>query len=182
MEYVQTLLGRIDLNSIAGVNVALKDPRGLFAGLVVVVAVLYGLSVGKTKALVSLLAVYVAYMLTVLFPFMPWLQAQVVLPETTPVLALGLFLVLYIVTFLLLSHSMMKHRLTLGEISLVKVVLISVVQLGLLSSIAISLLPSDFAAKSFGPAYSYLAGSRALWAWAVASLLIMPFMRHRNRD
>ena len=52
--------------------------------------------------------------------------------------------VFYILTFLLLVNSMMRHRLTLGEISIFKVVLISVVQLGLLASIALSLLPEDF--------------------------------------
>jgi hypothetical protein len=183
MEALQNLLGRFT-GAAAGIDMSgvLQKPNGLFAILAFVVLVLYGLSAGKTKALVSLLSVYAAYALTVLFPFMDRVSSQIPLPENAPILGLLVFLVFYLVTFLLLSHSMIRHRLTLGEISMAKVVLISVVQLGLLSSISISLLPDEFAARSFGFAYPYLAGKLALWLWAVASLIILPFMRASSRE
>jgi hypothetical protein len=182
MEFLHNILARIDIGRFGAFSKVLSDPRGLFVLLVTIVVILYGLSVGKTKAMVSLLSVYVAYILTVMFPFLPWLQEQVIMPEGAPVLMVLLFFVLYLTTFLILSHSIVKGRLTLGEISIWKVVLISVVQLGLLGCVTASLLPADFAAKTFGPAYQYLAGQRALWAWAVASLLIMPFMKSSHRD
>lgn len=182
MQTVTNLLGSINVGSIAGLGSLLRNPNGLFAVLGLVIFLLYGLSVGKSKALVSLLAIYVAYLLTVLFPFLPWLQAQIILPQEAPVLNALVFAIFYIVTFMLLSHSMMRHRLTLGEISLAKVVIISIVQLGLLSSITISLVPAEFGAKAFGLAYPYLAGQRMLWIWAVASLIILPFMRAHVRE
>jgi hypothetical protein len=182
MQTVTNLLGRIDVGSIAGLGPLLRSSKGLFALLGLVIFLLYGLSVGKTKALVSLLAIYVAYMLTVFFPFLPWLKSQIILPDQAPVLSVGLFAIFYILTFLLLSHSMMRHRLTLGEISITKVVFISIVQLGLLASITISLLPAEFGAKIFGVAYPYLAGQKALWLWAASSLLILPLMKAERRE
>lgn len=183
MEALQNLLGRFT-GAAAGVDMSgiLQNPNGLFAMLAFVVLVLYGLSAGKTKALVSLLSVYAAYVLTVLFPFMDRVSGLVILPENAPIQELLVFFVFYLATFLLLSHSMLRHRLTLGEISIVKVVLISIVQLGLLSSIAISLLPDDFAVRSFGFTYPYLAGKLALWLWALASLVMLPFMRASARE
>ncbi len=183
MDVVQNLLGRVT-GTAAGLNLSgiLQNPNGLFAMLIFVVLVLYGLSAGKTKALVSLLSVYAAYVLTTLFPFMDRVSSLVTLPEDAPISELLVFFVFYLATFLLLSHSMLRHRLTLGEISVAKVVLISIVQLGLLSSIAISLLPQEFAADSFGILYPYLAGKLALWLWALASLVMLPFMRASARE
>ncbi len=183
MEVLKNILGRF-AGAASGTELSgvLQNPRGLFALLALVVLVLYGLSVGKTKALVSLLSVYVAYVLTVLFPFLPWLSGQITLPENAPILELLVFFAFYLATFLLLSHSMLRHRLTLGEMSMLKVIIISIVQLGLLSSIAISLLPDDFAVHSFGFAYPYLAGKLALWLWALASLCILPFVRASARE
>lgn len=159
---------------------ALRDPKGLFLMLAVVVLVLYGLSVGRTRALVSLLSIYVAYMLAVLFPFLPWLAEK--LPESSRSMgAVGLFIILYALTFVILSQSMLKGRLTLGEISLWQVLIISLVQVGLLASICVSLISAERGQQLLGPMYRWFGGQYPLWAWAVASLLIMPFMRSRSR-
>lgn len=160
---------------------ALRAPKGLFAMLTVVVLVLYGLSVGRTRALVSLLSIYVAYMISALFPYLDAVQEK--LPEQyRPLAAVMLFIVFYALTFSILSQSMLKGRLTLGEISLWQVVVISVVQIGLLGVISISLLPEDTGRQLIGPLYPWFGGQRTLWAWAVASLLIMPFMRSRKKS
>jgi hypothetical protein len=157
------------------------EPRGLFVLLALIVCILYGISVGKTKALVSLLSIYVAYVLTVLFPFLDhvlrWIPGNI--QDSGKAL---LFLALYITAFLLLSHAMARGRLTLGEISLVKVVIISIVQLGLIASMTLSLLPEEFATREFGPFKLLVAGAYALWGWAAGSLIILPFMRVRRRS
>jgi hypothetical protein len=161
---------------------AVRDPKSLFALLAVVVLVLYGLSVGRTRALVSLLSIYVAYMLAVLFPFLSRIAEK--LPGQYQSLApVGLFIVLYALTFTILSQSMLKGRLTLGEISLWQVLIISLVQIGLLASICVSLVPLERGQQLLGPLYRWFGGQYPLWGWAVASLLIMPFMRsRRSRD
>jgi hypothetical protein len=182
MDWLANLIDVSRLSSLGGgAGEALREPRGLFALLVLVLLVLYGLSVGKTKALVSLLSIYIAYVLTVLFPFMDVVLVRLPQQAQQGGVAL-LFLVLYIATFLLLSHAMTKGRLTLGEISVTRVVIISIVQLGLIASMTLSLVPTDLAAYGLGGILPFLAGERALWIWAAGSLLILPFMRAKPRS
>lgn len=177
-----TLANLIDvsrLQQLAGVGDALREPRGLFVATVFVVLVLYGLSVGRTKALVSLLSIYVAYTLTVLFPFLDGVAVRMN-DQIRPVTAVLVFLSAYIIVFLLLSHSSMRTRMTLGEISMLQVLLISVVQIGLLASIATSLVPPQLAQRAFGSLLPFIAGQRALWLWAAASVAILPVLRTRQ--
>ncbi|HUO75327.1 MAG TPA: hypothetical protein VMU12_00165 [Candidatus Paceibacterota bacterium] len=181
MDKLANLIDVSRLQQLAGVGDALKQPRGLFVAMVFVVLVLYGLSVGKTKALVSLLSIYVAYVLTVLFPFLDMLSGRLNDP-VRPYAAVLLFLGWYLLVFLLLSHSAMRTRMTLGEISMFQVVLISLVQMGLLASISTSLVPPQLAQSTFGSLLPFLAGQRALWLWAVAAVVIMPFMHAKSRD
>ena len=175
---MDSILSRIPWSVLttASLTDALRDPKGLFALLAVVALVLYGLSVGRTRALVSLLSIYVAYMLAVLFPYFTWLSANIP-TQYREMTAVGLFIVLYAVTFSILSSSMLKGRITLGEISIWQVVVISVIQIGLLASICVSLIPAEHGAQLMGPLYRWFGGQPAMWAWAAASLLIMPFMR-----
>lgn len=178
---MQSILSRIpSWPGTAALTDALKAPKGLFALLVVVILVIYGLSVGRTRALVSLLSIYFAYMLAVLFPYRSVIDAK--LPEQYGSFsAVFLFIALYGLTFTILSNSMLRGRLTLGEISIWQVMIISAVQIGLLASICISLIPVDSGMKLAGPLYGAFGGSRTLWAWAAASLIIMPFMRSRKK-
>ncbi|HTP57094.1 MAG TPA: hypothetical protein VMJ72_02360 [Candidatus Paceibacterota bacterium] len=181
MDRFANLLDVSRLQQLTGVGDALREPRGLFVAMVLVVLVLYGLSVGRTKALVSLLSIYVAYSLTVLFPFLDVLSGRLT-DQLRPVAAVLLFLATYLVVFLLLSHSAMRTRMTLGEISFLQVLLISVVQIGLLASISVSLVPPTLAEHTFGSLVPYLAGQRVLWAWAAAAVVLMPLMHAKSRD
>lgn len=181
MDWLANLIDVSRLAPLSGAGDALREPRGLFVLLALVVLVLYGLSVGKTRALASLLSIYVAYVLTVLFPFFERLRGY--LPERAqPAAAALVFLCLYVLTFLALSRATVRGRLSLGEISLPKVIIISIIQLGLLASILLSLLPPEFAERGFGPLGRYIAGQYALWGWAVVSLAILPFMRAHRKD
>ncbi len=169
------------LQQLTGVGDTLRSPRGLFGALALVILVLYGLSVGRTKALISLLSIFVAYTLTVLFPFLDLVSGRLN-DQIRPAAGVLLFLGLYILVFLLLTHSAMQARMTLGEISFWQVLVISVVQIGLLASIATSLIPPALAERSFGSLVPYLAGQRVLWGWAGAAVLILPFMRAKSRE
>ncbi len=169
------------LPNTAVFSAVFRDPKALFAVLALVILVLYGISVGRTRALVSLLSIYFAYMLAVLFPFLPWVTEKMPL-QYRSLASVALFIVLYGITFTILTKSMLKGRITLGEISFWQVVVISLVQIGLLTSICLSLLPVQNGQQLIGPLYRWFGGQQALWAWAVASLLMMPFMRAHRRE
>lgn len=170
-----------EIPNTAAIADTLRDPKGLFALFAVVALVLYGISVGRTKALVSLLSIYVAYMLAVLFPFLPWLTER--LPSSIqPLLSAGVFIALYALTFAVLSSSLTRTRLSLGEISVWRVAIVSIIQVGLLASICASLMPADIKQQFLGPLEMLIGSRYALWAWAASSLAIMPFMRGHRRD
>jgi hypothetical protein len=156
----------------------LTDVRGLFAILAGIVVFLYGISVGKTRAI--MLSIYVAYALTMLFPSAGWVE-QFIPESERPLVLAGLFVFLYLAVFGVLNLSVLKRRLTMGELSIMKVVLISIVQIMLLASVTVSLLPSELVNETLGVVQPYLGGKGALFAWAVFAVLILPFMREKSR-
>lgn len=158
---------------------SITDVRGLFALLLGIIIFLYGISIGKTRAIVSLLSIYVAYALTVLFPFRAAVE-QVVEPESRPLIPAGVFIVAYLFVFGALNLSILRRRLTLGEISISKVLIISLIQIGLMASIIASLLPAEVTDR-FGMLKPYLTGGPVLFGWTVFAVLILPFMREKRR-
>ena len=172
------LLALANLSRISSLADLLKQPRALFALGAVAVLIVYGLSVGKTRALLSLLAIYVAYTLTLLFPFTSALTARV--PAAWRAYATAsLFVALYVAVFVILSRTLRKSRVAMGEISVFAVVAISVVQVGLLVAMVSSLAPED-SVRFTGSLGRFLTGPYALWGWAAGSLLILPFVRARG--
>ena len=155
------------------------DVRGLFAILAGIVVFLYGISVGKTRAILSLLSIYVAYALTVLFPSADWVRQFIPEDQRSLVLA-GVFVVLYLAVFGVLNMSVLRRRLTLGELSIAKVLLISIVQIALLASVTVSLLPPELVNETLGVVQPYMGSRAALFGWAVFAVLILPFMREKS--
>lgn len=156
------------------------DARGLFAILAGMIVFLYGISVGKTRAIISLLSIYVAYALTTLFPSAGWVAQFIPEPQRSLVHA-GIFVILYLVVFGLLNLSVLKRRLTLGEMSIPKVLLITIVQIALLATVTVSLLPHDLVNETLGAVQPYLTGRGALFGWFIFAVLILPFMREKSR-
>ena len=74
-------------------------PTTLFVGLALVFLILYGLSLGKTKALISLLGIYVALAFDAAFPYLE--QLHDALPIETEIYAtrLVVFMLMYLITF-----------------------------------------------------------------------------------
>ena len=78
----------------------------IFGVLALVCVLLFVLSIGRTRTLVSLLSVYVAFVLQAMFPYFGWLQKNATSITTDlPLLRVGLLLVAYVGSFLLLNYS-----------------------------------------------------------------------------
>lgn len=125
-----SFLQNIDLPSLSGSVNQFTGPQQLFVGLVLLFIFLYGLSVGKTRAVVSLLGIYIAFMLTATFPFMQQLANAIPGNQEGFMMSIGFFLGAYVAVFIVLNHSSLKTKLTIGEMSFWKVVAISVLQVG----------------------------------------------------
>lgn len=177
MDSVRELLSKFDLSQLQGFLGAFTGPQQLFLLLVLLFIFLYGMSVGKTRALVSLLGIYVAYMLTMTFPFMEQLKSVLKTSASLGVVKTGLFLALYLIVFIILNHSSLKSRLSTGEMSLTQVFLVSLFQIGFLVSIIASFLPRELVPANAQQIYPYISTPTALFFWAVASVAILPFMK-----
>ncbi len=175
------LLNTGKLQQLAGSVGSLKNPYLLFGAVAAVMFVLYGMSVGRTKALVSLLALYVAYTLAVVFPFVDWWSEHVPV-AIKPSAPAVLFLALYGVSFFILSYAMAHARRTISEGSLLPLIFISVTQIGLLAAMTASFVAPAFAQRALGAALPFVAGQYALFFWSAGAVLVMLVMRPRSRD
>ncbi|MBI2068604.1 MAG: hypothetical protein HYT67_00650 [Candidatus Yanofskybacteria bacterium] len=157
-------------------------PEALFGILVVVFLLLYGLSLGRTRALISLLGIYIAYVLQAIFPYFSELHDAVRVSPEMYLTRIALFFVFYLTVFAILNRSLVKHRLTMKEFSIFWVSLISLFQLGILVSIILNFIPVD--KLTIFPEYllGYFAEQRALFFWLTAPVLILLMMRREKRS
>src|SRR3989344_3856179 len=118
-------------------------PEVLFFLLGVIFFLIWGLSLGRTRALVSLLSIYIAFVLKSTFPYFEYVSRSLNLKYDIKFIEIGLFFAAYIIVFAILNRSLVKVRLSMKETSLLLVGLISVLQLGLLISIIANNLPQD---------------------------------------
>lgn len=176
-----SFLNNIDLPDLSGNISRFTGPQQLFVALALLFIFLYGLSVGKTRAVISLLGIYVAFMLSYTFPFMQ--QVANVIPGNQEgyMLSIIFFLIAYVGVFLLLNHSALKSKLTIGEMSFWKVLMVSVLQVGFLSAIIMSSIPLGELPTTLQAVYPLFGTVTALFFWALASLAVLPFMKEGKR-
>lgn len=167
------------MEKLSSLNVG---PEMLFGLLAVIFLLLYGLSLGRTRALISLLAIYIAYVLQAIFPYFSELHNTMRLPVEMYVTRIAIFFIFYIVIFAILNRSLAKHRLTMKEFSIFWVSLISLLQLGILVAIVLNFIPVD--KLSLFPEYllGYFAEQRALFFWLTAPIVILITMKREKRS
>ncbi len=176
-----------NLAAISGFNFDL-GPSGLFAILGLIFLLLYGLSLGRTRALISLLGIYIAYAIMSVFPYLDRLHELVKISPELYFTRVGLFLLVYVVVFAVLNNSLVKSRLTIKEASFLSVSIISIMQLGLLVTIITNIVPVS-ALKISGNLYyvsEYFSTHEALFYWFLAPIIIVSFMKrgkkHRSSE
>lgn len=149
----------------------------LFGALGAVALSLYGLSLGRTRAVMSLMAIYVAYTISSLFPYFTEIEDMVSDTVAGYWIRIGFFLVSYIVIFVIFNFSLLRKRFSFAEFSLFGILLISLVQLGFAGSIIFSYLPSEIASGWLFGLYNYVGTQQALFFWAIVPLPSVFFLR-----
>lgn len=150
----------------------------IFILLALVCVLLFVLAMGRTRTLVSLLSVYVAFVLQAIFPYFGWLQKNAAaLTDDLAILRVGILLAAYVVSFLLLNRSVLKGRFNMADASFVSVILTGLVQLGFLASIILNLAPAE---QHYLPSgvLPYIANQKALFYWALAPLVLLIFQKN----
>lgn len=158
----------------------LANPGILFSLLALVFVLLYCLSLGRTRALISLLSIYIAFVFQYTFPYYSNIFESVTFTQDPGLIRVGIFLLIYVAAFFILNRSLLKSRLSLDETSIFWVLIISVLQLGLLSSIILNTIPT-LALPGVPTAFiNYLATSQALFYWATVPLIVLLFIKSKK--
>ena len=126
-------------------------PAWLFGALGTISISLFGLSMGRTRAIISLLSIYVALAFNQLFPYLDEIQKIVGNSIEKYWLRVGLFLAVYLAAFLIFNSSFLKRKISSHEYSLFWIIILSAIQLGFMVSIIFSIIPEPLSLKwSFG--------------------------------
>ena len=154
-------------------------PSGLFAILGLIFLLLYGLSLGRTRALISLLGIYVAYAIMSVFPYLDRLHDLIKVSPELYITRVGLFLFIYIIVFAVLNRSLVKNHLNLKDASFLSVSIISILQLGMLITIVTNIIPATALKLSGNFSYvsDYFSTNDALFYWFLIPILIVSFMK-----
>jgi hypothetical protein len=154
-------------------------PSGLFAILGLIFLLLYGLSLGRTRALISLLGIYIAYAIMSVFPYLDRLHDLIKVSPELYITRVGLFLFVYVIVFVVLNRSLVKNRLTLKDASFFSVSIISILQLGLLITIITNIVPvsSLKISGNLSGLTEYLSTNEALFYWFLAPIVVVFFMK-----
>lgn len=140
----------------------------------VIGALLYGLSLGRDRVIVILVAVYMALAVVSNTPVLNSFDFSVAL-NSNSVLKITMFLGLFVVLFFLLSRSALLK--TIGSSgapgSWWQTIVFSVLQVGLLISITLNFLPADMTrALSEGTRQIFMSDNGRS-AWMILPILVM---------
>lgn len=154
-------------------------PSGLFIILGLIFLLLYGLSLGRTRALISLLGVYIAYAIMSVFPYLDRLHDLIKISPELYITRVGLFLFVYVIVFAVLNGSLIKGRLTIKDASFLSVSIISFLQLGLLTTIITNTVPISALKVSgnLSGLAEYFSTNETLFYWFLAPIVIVSFMK-----
>lgn len=138
---------------------------------------LVGFTLGRTRMLIGLLAIYIAYFIESKLIFFDQLKNSVKgISEYQ--LHLALFFAIYLAVFLILNGSAIKHRLNLKEVSFGSVSLLAILEAGFLTSIASSYLPDGILPASIE---KYFISPAAIFIWAVLPLAATIFIKSHHK-
>ena len=170
----------VDFSKLSqGLNLS---PTSLFIGLVLVFLILYGLSLGRTKALISLLGIYVALAFDASFPYLEQLHSIVPLQMEIYTTRIIVFMLVYLLVFAILNNSFARGRLTLKESSIISVGVISLSQIGLLIAVITNIIPDEIIDNLPRYLSAYFATKETLFHWIVIPIVVLVFLRRNNKS
>ena len=151
----------------------------LIALFFIFVIFLIGLNLGRSRILLSLLCLYIAAFLESHFIYFDKLREMTKgKPEFW--LHIGLFLIIFIISFVILNRSALKYSLTLRETSFFPIALIAILEIGFLASLIISYLPPGISEDIPNGVIKYFGTKNAQFWWALAPLVMLLFMRRKK--
>ena len=148
--------------------------------LFVIATFLYGITLGRAKIVVQIVASYMTMALLAAAPFLDKLEARTPLNHT--IFYLTAFLTVFVLLCLLLSKSAFHQHLSEGRGSWADVLVLSLVQVGFLASIVLSSM-SGWALGSFsGLAKIVFVKEPAQFIWTVLPIGALVVIRGKKNQ
>ncbi len=139
---------------------------------------LYGLTLGRARVVVQIVASYMTVALLASAPFLDSLEARTPLNHT--VFYLAAFLVVFVLLFILLSRSAFHQHLAEGRGSWGDVLILSVVQIGFLTSIVLSSMSGWALGHLSGITRIVFADGPAPFVWTVLPIGALVMIRGKK--
>ncbi len=136
-------------------------------------------TLGRSKMLVALLSVYAAALIQDRFVFFDDIE-RLFKNRPSFMIDIGLFIVLYILVFMLMSKIINNSRVSSRESSLLMILPIALLQAGLLASILLPYLPDASGVAVIDQFRDYFVSKNSQFWWAVAPLITLLFIRFKK--
>ena len=178
-----------NFSGLMGADYSIFNGGSLFFLFFILVVFLGALSFGKTRIILALLATYIAAFLESIFWYRPQLDKFFSTWLKLPALFwshLFVFVFFFVVSFLILNHSILKPKMSLRESPPIIILFLSILQGIFWLSIVVSYLPVQTTLSSgvlgqAGPLVKqYLTLSSAKFAVALFPLLVLLFLKRKK--
>jgi hypothetical protein len=180
MENILSGIKDLDVSGLLANAGVQTGTHQLFLFLVLLFVLLYGMSIGKTRVLVSLLSIYVAFMIATLFPFLDALSGISKFPMDDSLARVFVFFAAFITSFLVLDGSSLRHRMIISEMAFWHVLPISMIQIGFMASIVLYFMPIESLPEAVRGIHQYFGTEKAVFIWSVAAIVLLPFFKGRR--
>lgn len=153
---------------------------GIFL-MVVVLLIAFG--IGKTRMLLAILSTYIAFLVTLFFPFYSVIKAKAnFIPEIFwPQVAV--FLAVFMLAFFILNKSVLRSKMSLKESSPMIILWLSIVETGFLASIILSYGVPEWPSFQMSPwLTTYFGTGLSRFVWSVLPLLSIFFVKPGRRS
>lgn len=175
LDFLRTLLPNLEIFS--SISFAGFGPGWLMGALGTVAISIFGLSIGRTKTVISLISIYVAFVFDRIFPYSEEVGNIIGGALDDYWIRIGIFLLAYIIVFVVFNFSFIRRRLSSNEYSLFGIIILSFLQLGLLVSVVSNMLPEQLVLQWTFGFHNYFSTPVALFFWALAPLPVLLFIK-----
>lgn len=157
------------------------NPTPYFLALVFLFLVIfiYGMNAGRGRMILMLLSLYVAVVLTGLFPYRGQLLENIKTAEPY-LIELGLFLVAFFLVLLLFLRSPLRSMAVKSKGHLFQVLALSILILGIFISHLTVSLPAEYSGKLNHPVFAYFKSETAQFWWALLGVVFLGLSRKRG--
>lgn len=149
----------------------------------IVASLIYGISLGRDRIIVILIAIYMSLAIVNYIPFISEFNANISVNDAFA-LRVSVFLGVFILLFFFLSHSALIK--TLGHNSaqggLISVMIFSFLHVGLLLSVTLSFFPTDLADVLSPAMQTVFISDTARAIWVILPVIAMAIFGRRERD